>query len=335
MSRCFCTASGSSLRNYSVRKRVLVTGGAGFIGSHLCERLLAEGHDVLCVDNFFTGVKDSIAHLVGNPHFELMRHDVTFPLYVEVDEIYNLACPAAPIHYQFDPVQTTKTSVHGAINMLGLAKRVKAKILQASTSEVYGDPKVHPQTEDYWGHVNPIGARSCYDEGKRCAETLFFDYHRQHKLRIKVARIFNTYGPRMHPNDGRVVSNFIVQALKGGLITIYGKGDQTRSFCYVDDLVDALVRLMATGEQFPGPVNLGNPGEFTILELARMVLRLTGSKSELVYKPLPQDDPMQRKPDISLAARELQWQPTIPLQEGLRRTIAYFSALREIPRPAG
>jgi UDP-glucuronate decarboxylase len=323
------------VRNYSVRKRVLVTGGAGFIGSHLCERLLAEGHDVLCVDNFFTGVKDNISHLLGNPHFELMRHDVTFPLYVEVDEIYNLACPAAPIHYQFDPVQTTKTSVHGAINMLGLAKRVKAKILQASTSEVYGDPKVHPQTEDYWGHVNPIGARSCYDEGKRCAETLFFDYHRQHKLRIKVARIFNTYGPRMHPNDGRVVSNFIVQALKGEPITIYGRGDQTRSFCYVDDLVDALVRLMATHDDFPGPVNLGNPGEFTILELARLVLGLTGSKSELVHKPLPQDDPMQRRPDISLAARELGWRPTVPVQEGLRRTIDYFSALPGTARPAG
>ncbi len=323
------------MRNYSVRKRVLVTGGAGFIGSHLCDRLLAEGHDVLCVDNFFTGVKDNIAHLLGKPHFELMRHDVTFPLYVEVDEIYNLACPAAPIHYQFDPVQTTKTSVHGAINMLGLAKRVKAKILQASTSEVYGDPKVHPQTEDYWGHVNPIGARSCYDEGKRCAETLFFDYHRQHKLRIKVARIFNTYGPRMHPNDGRVVSNFVVQALKGEPITIYGRGDQTRSFCYVDDLVDALVRLMATDDGFAGPVNLGNPGEFTILELARMVLGLVGSKSELVYKPLPQDDPMQRKPDISLAARELGWRPTVPVQEGLRRTIDYFSALPHTPRPAG
>jgi UDP-glucuronate decarboxylase len=323
------------LRNYSVRKRVLVTGGAGFIGSHLCERLLAEGNDVLCVDNFFTGVKDNIAHLLGEPHFELLRHDVTFPLYVEVDEIYNLACPAAPIHYQFDPVQTTKTSVHGAINMLGLAKRVKAKILQASTSEVYGDPKVHPQAEDYWGHVNPIGPRSCYDEGKRCAETLFFDYYRQHKLRIKVARIFNTYGPRMHPNDGRVVSNFIVQALKGEPITIYGKGEQTRSFCYVDDLVDALVRLMATGDHFPGPVNLGNPGEFTIVELARTVLELTGSKSELVYKPLPQDDPMQRKPDISLAARELGWQPTVAVQEGLRRTIAYFSKLRDTPRRAG
>jgi UDP-glucuronate decarboxylase len=323
------------MRTYSVRKRVLVTGGAGFIGSHLCDRLLAHGHDVLCVDNFFTGVKDNIAHLIGEPHFELMRHDVTFPLYVEVDEIYNLACPAAPIHYQFDPVQTTKTSVHGAINMLGLAKRVKAKILQASTSEVYGDPKVHPQTEDYWGHVNPIGARSCYDEGKRCAETLFFDYHRQHTLRIKVARIFNTYGPRMHPNDGRVVSNFIVQALKGDPITIYGKGDQTRSFCYVDDLVDALVRLMGTGDEFPGPVNLGNPGEFTILELARMVLELTGSKSELVYKPLPQDDPMQRRPDISLASRELSWKPTVAVQEGLQRTIEYFQVLRGRSRPTG
>jgi UDP-glucuronate decarboxylase len=316
------------VRSYSVRKRVLVTGGAGFIGSHLCERLLGDGHDVLCVDNFFTGVKDNIAHLLHDPHFELMRHDVTFPLYVEVDEIYNLACPAAPIHYQFDPVQTTKTSVHGAINMLGLAKRVKAKILQASTSEVYGDPKVHPQTEDYWGHVNPIGARSCYDEGKRCAETLFFDYHRQHSLRIKVARIFNTYGPRMHPNDGRVVSNFIVQALKGEPITIYGRGEQTRSFCYVDDLVDALVRLMGTGEHFPGPVNLGNPSEFTILDLAKLVLQLTGSNSELVYKPLPQDDPMQRKPDISLAGRELGWKPAIPVEEGLQRTIRYFQELR-------
>ncbi len=316
------------MRSYSVRKRVLVTGGAGFIGSHLCERLLGDGHDVLCVDNFFTGVKDNIAHLLHDPHFELMRHDVTFPLYVEVDEIYNLACPAAPIHYQFDPVQTTKTSVHGAINMLGLAKRVKAKILQASTSEVYGDPKVHPQTEDYWGHVNPIGARSCYDEGKRCAETLFFDYHPQHSLCIKVARIFNTYGPRMHPNDGRVVSNFIVQALKGEPITIYGRGEQTRSFCYVDDLVDALVRLMGTGEHFPGPVNLGNPSEFTILDLAKLVLQLTGSNSELVYKPLPQDDPMQRKPDISLAGRELGWKPAIPVEEGLQRTIRYFQELR-------
>jgi UDP-glucuronate decarboxylase len=322
------------MRTYSVRKRVLVTGGAGFIGSHLCEHLLAAGHDVLCVDNFFTGVKDNITHLLGEPHFELMRHDVTFPLYVEVDEIYNLACPAAPIHYQFDPVQTTKTSVHGAINMLGLAKRVKAKILQASTSEVYGDPKVHPQPEDYWGHVNPIGARSCYDEGKRCAETLFFDYHRQHKLRIKVARIFNTYGPRMHPNDGRVVSNFIVQALKGEPLTIYGQGSQTRSFCYVDDLVEALIRLMSTGDGFTGPVNLGNPAEFTILDLAKVVLELTGSKSELVYRPLPQDDPMQRRPDISLARRELRWEPTLSLREGLQRTIEYFRQ-PGTPRPAG
>ena len=318
------------MRNYSTRKQVLVTGGAGFVGSHLCDRLLAQGHDVLCVDNFFTGVKDNIAHLVGEPRFELMRHDVTFPLHVEVDEIYNLACPAAPVHYQFDPVQTAKTSVHGAINMLGLAKRVKAKILQASTSEVYGDPNVHPQTEDYWGNVNPIGTRSCYDEGKRCAETLFFDYHRQHKLRIKVARIFNTYGPRMHPNDGRVVSNFIVQALRGEPITIYGRGEQTRSFCYVDDLVEALVRLMASGEPFTGPVNLGNPAEFTILELARMVLELTGSKSELVYKPLPEDDPLQRRPDITLAARELGWKPTVPVREGLRRTIDYFKGRSEV-----
>jgi UDP-glucuronate decarboxylase len=312
------------LRKYNVRSRVLVTGGAGFIGSHLCERLLAEGNDVLCVDNFFTGTRDNVAHLLPNPHFELMRHDVTFPLYVEVDQIYNLACPAAPIHYQFDPVQTTKTSVHGAINMLGLAKRVKAKILQASTSEVYGDPKVHPQAEDYWGHVNPVGMRSCYDEGKRCAETLFFDYYRQHKLRIKVARIFNTYGPRMHPNDGRVVSNFIVQALKGEPITIYGKGNQTRSFCYVADLVEALVRLMATRDAFTGPVNLGNPGEFSILELAQKIVELTGSRSELVFKPLPEDDPLQRQPDISLAGRELGWQPSVALDEGLRRTIEYF-----------
>src|SRR5687768_7462840 len=288
-------------RNYSTRRRVLVTGGAGFIGSHLCERLLDAGCDVLCVDNFFTGTKDNIAHLMANPHFELTRHDVTFPLYVEVDEIYNLACPAAPIHYQFDPVQTTKTSVHGAINMLGLAKRVKAKILQASTSEVYGDPQVHPQVEGYWGHVNPIGLRSCYDEGKRCAETLFFDYHRQHKLRIKVARIFNTYGPRMHPNDGRVVSNFIVQALKGEPISIYGRGQQTRSFCYVDDLVDALVRLMNSSDEFVGPVNLGNPGEFTMLELAQKIIDLTNSKSRIEFQPLPQDDPKQRCPDISKA----------------------------------
>jgi UDP-glucuronate decarboxylase len=319
------------MRKYGIRKRILVTGGAGFIGSHLCEKLLAAGDDVLCVDNFFTGTRDNIAHLIANPHFELMRHDVTFPLYVEVDEIYNLACPAAPIHYQYDPVQTTKTSVHGAINMLGLAKRVKAKILQASTSEVYGDPKVHPQPEEYWGNVNPIGVRSCYDEGKRCAETLFFDYHRQHKLRIKVARIFNTYGPRMHPNDGRVVSNFIVQALKGEPLTIYGKGDQTRSFCYVDDLVDALVRLMATEDAFTGPVNLGNPVEFTILELAKKVLEITGSRSALEYKPLPQDDPMQRKPDIALAAKRLSWQPKIPLHEGLQRTVSYFRGANGAP----
>jgi UDP-glucuronate decarboxylase len=315
----------STSRNYSTRRRVLVTGGAGFIGSHLCERLLEAGCDVLCVDNFFTGTKDNIAHLMANPHFELTRHDVTFPLYVEVDEIYNLACPAAPIHYQFDPVQTTKTSVHGAINMLGLAKRVKAKILQASTSEVYGDPQVHPQVEGYWGHVNPIGLRSCYDEGKRCAETLFFDYHRQHKLRIKVARIFNTYGPRMHPNDGRVVSNFIVQALKGDPITIYGDGSQTRSFCYVDDLVEALIRLMATEDKFAGPVNLGNPREFTILQLAEEVVRLTRSKSKIVRKKLPSDDPKQRQPDIALAKKTLEWKPTTELEAGLKRTIGYFA----------
>ncbi len=313
-------------RHYSTRRRVLVTGGAGFLGSHLCERLIEQGCDVLCVDNFFTGTKDNIVHLLGSPHFEVMRHDVTFPLYVEVDEIYNLACPAAPIHYQFDPVQTTKTSVHGAINMLGLAKRVKAKILQASTSEVYGDPEVHPQVESYWGHVNPIGIRSCYDEGKRCAETLFFDYHRQHGLRIKVARIFNTYGPRMHPNDGRVVSNFIVQALKGEPITIYGDGSQTRSFCYVDDLVEGLIRLMGTADEVTGPINLGNPNEFTIRQLAEKVIELTGSKSKIVAKPLPSDDPRQRQPDITLAKSHLQWQPSTQLEAGLRKTIDYFAS---------
>jgi UDP-glucuronate decarboxylase len=308
----------------STRKRVLVTGGAGFLGSHLCERLLKDGHDVLCVDNFFTGTKDNVIHLIGNPHFEVLRHDVTFPLYVEVDEIYNLACPASPIHYQFDPVQTTKTSVHGAINMLGLAKRVKAKIFQASTSEVYGDPKVHPQREEYWGNVNPIGLRSCYDEGKRCAETLFFDYHRQHKLRIKVARIFNTYGSRMHPNDGRVVSNFIVQALRNQPITVYGDGSQTRSFCYVDDMVEGFVRLMDTADDITGPVNLGNPAEFTIRELAEKVIAITGSKSKIVQKPLPSDDPRQRQPDIGLAQERLGWSPTVPLEQGLVKTIAYF-----------
>jgi UDP-glucuronate decarboxylase len=304
--------------------RVLVTGGAGFIGSHLCERLLALGKDVLCLDNFYTGTRTNVSHLLREPHFELMRHDVTFPLYVEVDRIYNLACPASPIHYQFDPVQTTKTSVHGAINMLGLAKRLKATILQASTSEVYGDPKTHPQREDYWGNVNPIGPRSCYDEGKRCAETLFFDYYRQHRLAIKVARIFNTYGPRMHPNDGRVVSNFIVQALKGTDITVYGDGSQTRSFCYISDLVEALVRLMDTGSEFTGPVNLGNPKEFTILELAEKIVQMTASRSKIVFKPLPTDDPVQRQPDIALARRELAWEPKVPLQEGLRDTIDYF-----------
>lgn len=311
----------------SNRKRVLVTGGAGFLGSHLCERLLSDGCDVLCVDNFYSGTKDNIAHLLGNPHFEMLRHDVTFPLYVEVDEIYNLACPASPIHYQFDPVQTTKTSVHGAINMLGLAKRTKAKILQASTSEVYGDPTVHPQKEDYWGNVNPIGFRSCYDEGKRCAETLFFDYRRQHNLAIKVARIFNTYGPRMHPNDGRVVSNFIVQAIKNEPITIYGDGSQTRSFCYVDEMVDAFVRLMATPDDFTGPVNLGNPGEFTIHELASKVVELTGSRSEIVFMPLPSDDPRQRQPDITLARQKLGWTPVLPLEQGLTKTIEYFRSI--------
>jgi UDP-glucuronate decarboxylase len=301
-----------------------VTGGAGFLGSHLCERLVSEDYDVLCVDNFFTGTKRNVEGLLRNSRFELMRHDVTFPLYVEVDQIYNLACPASPIHYQFDPVQTTKTSVHGAINMLGLAKRVKARILQASTSEVYGDPEVHPQVEAYWGRVNPIGPRSCYDEGKRCAETLFFDYWRQHQLDIKVVRIFNTYGPRMHPNDGRVVSNFIVQALKGEPITIYGDGRQTRSFCYVDDLIDALVRTMHSRQGFTGPVNVGNPGEFTMLELAEFVLKLSASKSRLEFKPLPSDDPRQRQPDISLAAQELDWGPKVALADGLKETIAYF-----------
>ncbi len=317
--------------NYALRKRVLVTGGAGFLGSHLCERLLAEGHDVICVDNFFTGTKDNIAHLLDNPYFELLRHDITFPLYVEVDEIHNLACPASPIHYQFDPVQTTKTSVHGAINMLGLAKRVRAKILQASTSEVYGDPAIHPQPEHYWGHVNPIGPRSCYDEGKRCAETLFFDYRRQHHLVIKVARIFNTYGPRMHPNDGRVVSNFIVQALRNQPITLYGDGTQTRSFCYVDDLIAGFVRLMDSPDDFTGPVNLGNPGEFTMIELAEAIRDLTGSRSPLVHQPLPQDDPRQRQPDISLAKSVLGWEPEIPLRDGLKPTIAYFERLMNRP----
>ncbi len=310
-------------------KRVLVTGGAGFLGSHLCEVLLNKGHDVLCIDNYFTGRRANVAHLLDNPRFEVMRHDVTFPLYVEVDEIYNLACPASPIHYQHDPVQTTKTSVHGAINMLGLAKRLRAKILQASTSEVYGDPSVHPQTEDYWGNVNPIGFRSCYDEGKRCAETLFFDYRRQHDLRIKVARIFNTYGPRMHPQDGRVVSNFIVQALDGEPITIFGKGDQTRSFCFVSDLVDGLVRLMETPDDFTGPVNIGNPVEMTILQLAEKILELTGSKSELVFNPLPHDDPVQRRPDITMARQHLGWEPAVKLDDGLKATVAYFSQLRD------
>jgi UDP-glucuronate decarboxylase len=311
-------------RSYTLRKRVMVTGGAGFLGSHLIDRLLEQGCEVLCVDNLFTGSKDNIAHLRDHPHFEFMRHDVTFPLFVEVDEIYNLACPASPIHYQHDPVQTTKTSVHGAINMLGLAKRLGVKILQASTSEVYGDPSVHPQTEEYWGHVNPIGTRSCYDEGKRCAETLFFDYHRQLGLEIKVARIFNTYGPRMHPADGRVVSNFIVQALKNEPITIYGDGSQTRSFCYVDDLIAGLIALMETGPDVTGPINIGNPNEFTIRELATRVIELTGSKSELVQNPLPADDPRQRQPDITKAKQVLGWEPAVPLGEGLKRTIEYF-----------
>jgi len=310
-----------------LRKRVLVTGGAGFLGSHLCRRLVRAGHDVICVDNFFTGIKDNIIELLDEPNFELLRHDVTFPLYVEVDEIYNLACPASPIHYQHDPVQTTKTSVHGAINMLGLAKRMRVKILQASTSEVYGDPQVHPQQEACWGHVNPIGERSCYDEGKRCAETLFFDYHRQHRLRIKVARIFNTYGPNMHPNDGRVVSNFIMQALRGEPITIFGDGSQTRSFCYVDDLIEGVVRLMDTDDDITGPINLGNPHEFTIRQLAEKVIELTGSKSILVSRPLPNDDPMQRQPNIDFAKSALNWEPKIELEEGLRKAIRYFEAM--------
>ena len=323
------------MRGYESTKRILVTGGAGFLGSHLCDRLLGAGHDVVCADNLFTGSKRNIAHLLGNPRFEFLRHDVTFPLYLEVDEIWNLACPASPIHYQHDPVQTTKTSVHGAINMLGLAKRLRARIFQASTSEVYGDPQVHPQPESYWGHVNTIGPRSCYDEGKRCAETLFFDYHRQHALEIKVARIFNTYGPRMHPNDGRVVSNFIVQALRNQPITIYGEGQQTRSFCYVDDLIEAFVRFMATPADFPGPVNLGNPGEFTIRQLAEQVIALTGSRSKLEFRPLPADDPTQRQPDIRLAREQLGWEPKVQLQQGLQQTIAYFDALlREAPAGA-
>ena len=315
------------MKNYASRPRTLVTGGAGFLGSHLCQRLLADGHDVIGLDNFFTGSKDNILHLLDHPHFELLRHDVTFPLYVEIDHIYNLACPASPIHYQYDPVQTTKTSVHGAINMLGLAKRTKATIFQASTSEVYGDPEVHPQPESYWGKVNPIGPRSCYDEGKRCAETLFFDYRRQHGLNIKVARIFNTYGPRMHPNDGRVVSNFIVQALKNEPITLYGDGRQTRSFCYVDDLIEGIVRLMALPADFSGPVNLGNPSEFSMIELAETIRTLTGCRSPFIYKPLPTDDPKQRQPDISLARQVLDWQPSVSLTEGLKPTIAYFEAL--------
>jgi UDP-glucuronate decarboxylase len=319
--------SGEAKREYHARKRILVTGGAGFVGSHLCDALLAAGHEVLCADNFFTGNKANIESLLDHPYFELLRHDVTFPLYVEVDEIYNLACPASPIHYQHDPVQTLKTSVHGAINMLGLAKRLKARILQASTSEVYGDPNVHPQPEEYWGNVNPIGPRSCYDEGKRCAETLFFDYHRQFRLQIKVARIFNTYGPRMHPNDGRVVSNFIVQALRGDPITIYGDGKQTRSFCFVSDLVEGLRRLMDSPEDVTGPINLGNPGEFTMIELAEAVIRLTGSASSMVFRPAPVDDPRQRQPDITKARGKLGWEPTIPLEQGLVHTIAYFDKL--------
>jgi len=324
------------MKNYGLSKRILVTGGSGFIGSHLCERLLEQGNEVICVDNFYTGRRANIAHLLSNPLFEVLRHDICFPLYVEVDDIYNLACPASPVHYQFDPVQTTKTSVHGAINMLGLAKRVKARILQASTSEVYGDPEIHPQDESYWGNVNPLGQRSCYDEGKRCAETLFFDYYRQHRLQIKVARIFNTYGPRMHPNDGRVVSNFIMQALAGKDITVYGDGSQTRSFCYVDDLIDGLIALMDTPDDFTGPVNLGNRKEFTILELAEKVIKLTGTKSRIIHEPLPADDPHQRQPNINLAKKHLGWQPKVELEEGLGKTIEYFEkfirgAASEIP----
>ena len=310
-----------------LKKRILVTGGAGFLGSHLIGRLLAEGHDVTCLDNYFTGDKRNIVHLLDKPYFEVIRHDVTMPFYIEVDEIYNLACPASPIHYQYNPIKTIKTSVMGAINMLGLAKRTRAKILQASTSEVYGDPQIHPQVESYWGHVNPIGSRACYDEGKRCAESLFINYHQQNNVRIKIMRIFNTYGPRMHPNDGRVVSNFIVQALQNKDITIYGDGSQTRSFCYVDDLIEGMMRLMNSREEFLGPVNIGNPGEFTILELAEAVLRLTGSSSRLIHLPLPEDDPLQRQPDISLARKELGWEPTVPLEEGLKKTIAYFKSV--------
>lgn len=310
-----------------MKKKILVTGGAGFLGSHLCERLLNDGHEVACLDNYFTGQKQNVVHLLKNPYFELIRHDVTMPFFIEVDEIYNLACPASPIHYQYNPIKTIKTSVMGAINMLGLAKRIKAKILQSSTSEVYGDPKVHPQTESYWGHVNPIGERSCYDEGKRAAETLFVNYHKQNNVRIKIIRIFNTYGPRMHPNDGRVVSNFIVQALKGENISIYGDGGQTRSFCYVDDLIEGMVRMMNSREDFTGPVNIGNPGEFTILELAQKVIQLTNSSSQIIYQPLPSDDPMQRKPDITLAQKELGWEPKIHLEEGLIRTIDFFKTI--------
>jgi UDP-glucuronate decarboxylase len=325
----------SRYTRFDNRRRILVTGGAGFVGSHLCARLLEQGHEVLCADNLYTGMRRNIEPLLANPRFEFMRHDITFPLYVEVDEIYNLACPASPVHYQYDPVQTTKTSVHGAINMLGLAKRLGCRILQASTSEVYGDPSVHPQTEEYWGNVNPIGPRSCYDEGKRCAETLFFDYYRQHGLEIKVVRIFNTYGPHMHPQDGRVVSNFIIQALRGSDITIYGDGTQTRSFCYVDDLVDGMMRLMASPPDVTGPINIGNPGEFTILELARLVIELTGSSSRILNLPLPQDDPRQRRPDIEKATRLLGWKPTVSLGDGLQRTIAYFRDLAHVsPAPS-